>query len=454
MKKSLLIIGVTIGGLILAGRIELVAQQIHPNPAFALYYDSASTFNGEPIKVGTVIDAFDPSGVYCGTDTVREDGLYGFMSVYGDDPINTPDLDEGAEPGDQIVFAINGRLATIVAGDPTWGDRAEVQVTLDVANAVIAMETFHLPSDRFGRPGDTVRMQIGVRNIGDGLDYYSIGVSADPAWPVSAQSGFSYAGASEVTYLDFEVVMPGFFPGGQTSTVTFTVTSQLDATVSISGTVNVTQDIFNLFSVSIVAFPADDMGEEGDVIHVEVGVRNDGSVPDAYTMSVASSLGWQITSQPNYQFADVGQTVYLSFDVTLPALSGPFDETDVFNFKVYSATVPSAADSGSMPIVNTVPTDIEENPGGSLPNGFALYQNYPNPFNPTTVISFSLPLSANTRLEVINTLGQRVDERSLGRLTAGSHEVEYDASALASGVYFYRIIAGNHSQVRKMTLLK
>ncbi len=83
-----------------------------------------------------------------------------------------------------------------------------------------------------------------------------------------------------------------------------------------------------------------------------------------------------------------------------------------------------------------------------------LLQNYPNPFNPTTRISFTLAEPSNVRLEVFNVAGQRVATLVNGYNEAGPHSVEFDASALSSGIYFYRLAAGEVTQYRKMILLK
>lgn len=83
-----------------------------------------------------------------------------------------------------------------------------------------------------------------------------------------------------------------------------------------------------------------------------------------------------------------------------------------------------------------------------------LNQNYPNPFNPSTEISFSLPNPGHVLLEVYNVVGQKVTtlaDRSYG---AGVHSVTWDASALSSGIYFYRLEAGEVRDTRKMMLLK
>ncbi|MBD3402430.1 T9SS type A sorting domain-containing protein, partial [candidate division GN15 bacterium] len=89
----------------------------------------------------------------------------------------------------------------------------------------------------------------------------------------------------------------------------------------------------------------------------------------------------------------------------------------------------------------------------TLPTQYGLSQNYPNPFNPVTTIEFSLPVKAEYRLVIYNILGQQVESFS-DEVEAGNHKLEWDAGRYASGVYFYRLSAGDFSATKKMVLLK
>ena len=91
---------------------------------------------------------------------------------------------------------------------------------------------------------------------------------------------------------------------------------------------------------------------------------------------------------------------------------------------------------------------------GLQPGVFALEQNYPNPFNPTTTINFSLAKASNVKLTIYNILGQQVRTVVDTRMNAGQQSIVFDASRLASGVYFYRLEAGTFNAVKKMLLLK
>lgn len=97
-------------------------------------------------------------------------------------------------------------------------------------------------------------------------------------------------------------------------------------------------------------------------------------------------------------------------------------------------------------------TDINGNE--NLPQKYELSQNYPNPFNPTTKINFSLPTKSNVNLSIYNALGQKVEELINSSLSAGFHQVDFNADHLSSGIYFYQIVADRFIEAKKMMLIK
>jgi hypothetical protein len=97
---------------------------------------------------------------------------------------------------------------------------------------------------------------------------------------------------------------------------------------------------------------------------------------------------------------------------------------------------------------------VDSDPAVKVPTSYGLRQNYPNPFNPTTTIGFDLPAASSVRLVVFNTLGEQVAVLQDGERQAGYHEVRFDARALPSGVYFYRITAGPFTAIRKLLLVR
>jgi len=88
------------------------------------------------------------------------------------------------------------------------------------------------------------------------------------------------------------------------------------------------------------------------------------------------------------------------------------------------------------------------------PERIVLYQNYPNPFNPSTTIKYELPKSSKVRLSVYDVLGRELSVLVNERREAGVHEVKFDGSNLASGVYFYRLRASDFIQTNRLVLLK
>jgi hypothetical protein len=302
------------------------------------------TFNGQPAPIGSVIDAYDPDGVHCGTwtvgvtDTTDPAGIYGFMPVYADDQYEPGD--QGAEAGDTIFFKVNGRDAA-ANGNVVWWHSGDVYTVDLSATGTVAVTGVDFPSDTIGLPDDTIRFLVGVLNEGDGLDFYGVTSSSAKGWPTVNKDTLTYADSAETVYVYFDIIIPTF-PGDTTDTITFSVFSYLDTSQ-----------------------------------HVDSNVQ------------LITSL-----------------------------------------------------------------TDVGDEPFVEMPDGFYLHQNYPNPFNPTTTISFTLSSRTSARLEVFDLLGRQVGIRDLGFLRSGDHSIEYDASGLPSGVYFYRLETETNSQTRKMILLK
>jgi cyclomaltodextrinase / maltogenic alpha-amylase / neopullulanase len=102
---------------------------------------------------------------------------------------------------------------------------------------------------------------------------------------------------------------------------------------------------------------------------------------------------------------------------------------------------------------DSVTVDVKDK-NNSIVNEFRLYQNYPNPFNPTTKIKYQIPSEEKVSIKVYDILGREVKTLINEVRSAGIHEIEFDASSLASGVYFYQIITGNYSDIKKIVLMK
>ncbi len=97
---------------------------------------------------------------------------------------------------------------------------------------------------------------------------------------------------------------------------------------------------------------------------------------------------------------------------------------------------------------------VEINIENELPTKFELFQNYPNPFNPSTTISFALPKSGFVTLKVYNAIGEEIEELVNREMNAGIQNINFDATNLSSGIYFFKLQSGSFSETKKMILIK
>ena len=135
---------------------------------------------------------------------------------------------------------------------------------------------------------------------------------------------------------------------------------------------------------------------------------------------------------------------------TVEAGSGDYE----FNFSIRPYTVKrgSITELGAFAVgrFDTAWAGVPE----EIPRRYRLVQNYPNPFNQVTVIRYELPREEKVELKVYNTLGRVVEVLEKGNKLAGYHKVEWDASNLPTGIYFYRLKAGSFTDTKKLLLVK
>ena len=92
--------------------------------------------------------------------------------------------------------------------------------------------------------------------------------------------------------------------------------------------------------------------------------------------------------------------------------------------------------------------------GKTAPSVFALHQNFPTPFNPSTNVSFSLPSQMFVSLKIFDVMGREVTTLASEELNAGTHKLQWDASGMPSGVYFYCLQAGSYTMTKRLVLLR
>jgi hypothetical protein len=179
---------------------------------------------------------------------------------------------------------------------------------------------------------------------------------------------------------------------------------------------------------------------------------DDGTHGDVTAGDTIYSLQWSYTTA-----ATVGQE--FKFGIYGCDNEGGFGNNHIENINDQNPTATIASQFGSIDpnffnawdYTNHVPSAVEMT---YLPSTYSLDQNYPNPFNPSTTIDYEIQTSGIVSLKIFNILGQRVSTVFEGKQEAGKHRVTFDASAYASGVYFYRLTAGKFVAVKKMVLMK
>jgi hypothetical protein len=147
----------------------------------------------------------------------------------------------------------------------------------------------------------------------------------------------------------------------------------------------------------------------------------------------------------NSKGVTLAQATKINGVLTLAA--GVFDNTIPFTLGPGGSVVFAG---GSLKISSSVDSPEET----SIPQSFYVNQNYPNPFNPSTIISYGIPKSGFVSAKVYNLLGQEIATLFAGYQNAGVHSLTFDASNLSSGVYLYRIQAGNVVETKRMVVMK
>lgn len=166
-------------------------------------------------------------------------------------------------------------------------------------------------------------------------------------------------------------------------------------------------------------------------------------------LGLGTSTGIKLSSGEIVHSAKFTGATTKTFTLTAPSTPG--------SITIYvtgaGGTNPPNWNHGSNFTVTVTPVSGISN-NSEIPSEFSLSQNYPNPFNPSTNISFSLPKSEFVNLSVYDLSGKLVDELVNSNLEAGKYTTNWSASDLSSGVYFYKITAGDFVDVKKLTLIK
>ncbi len=180
----------------------------------------------------------------------------------------------------------------------------------------------------------------------------------------------------------------------------------------------------------------------------------------SFTANVSENdviLNWSTASELNNEGFEVQRLVEGNEFATIGFIEGHGTTTDTKTYRFVDANLTAGSYTYRLKQVDfngTFAYSDEVNAEITSPVQFELSQNYPNPFNPSTTIKFSIPQSSNVSLKIFNTLGQEVSTLINQNMESGVHTINFDASQLNSGIYFYRLETGQFSEVKKMTLIK
>ncbi len=191
----------------------------------------------------------------------------------------------------------------------------------------------------------------------------------------------------------------------------------------------------------------------------EADVELDSLLMCSYTRLIPVMTTQYSNASDSYWFWRDGYNVVYSSEMVENPYYHTYQDSTTYIDYAYVAEVARSA-VALLLTVDASLTSVPDQKSG-LPLAFVLEQNYPNPFNPKTSIAFTVggvrgqgPGVSLVHLAVYDILGREVSTLVNGSVSAGRHAVTFDASSLSSGVYIYRLVAGNQAAVRRMVVVK
>ena len=209
-------------------------------------------------------------------------------------------------------------------------------------------------------------------------------------------------------------------------------------------------DNFNQGAAILLDLVSANMFIPVELASFNASVTNGQVVLNWLTASETNNMGFEVQRKSNSEYQSLGFVE--GFGTTTNSQTYSFTDNNIQPGS-YTYRLKQIDFDGTFEYSNEVEVDF------AVPSEFSLLQNYPNPFNPATKIAFTLPVESHLTLKVFNILGEEVTTLYNGSMGAGSHNLDFDASNLNSGIYFYQLEAqgidgSGFSEVKKMMLTK
>ena len=369
---------------------------------------------------------------------------------------------------DSTGFGTNGKVLTLYGGSVSVGPWNIYQQS-DLKIVVSGYSDTKFLLSRYDASGnlDTEFNGTGKNLIDFGADSYGYAVAFQSDGKIvisgSKDNGTNYDFALARVKTN-GIIDSTFGTNGKVTTdfgggdYAYTVKIQEDGKIVVGGfTGSQTAAIARYISSTEEALPV-------ELISFESVAQNGKVMLNWSTATESNNAGWEIESRS--QKSEVsspksGSSVTLSgvegwTKVAFVAGKGTTTESQSYQFQVESSKFNAPRMEfrlkqidldGKFTYSNILSVDL-------TPNSFALSQNYPNPFNPITVISYQLQVQSDVRLVVFDLLGREVATLVNEKKEAGNYTATFNGANLTSGVYFYKLTAGNFSEIKKMTLIK
>ncbi len=195
----------------------------------------------------------------------------------------------------------------------------------------------------------------------------------------------------------------------------------------------------DVWNFTIILKPSGLKLQKSGVNEITLTWKDNSQVEDGYVIERKLSAD---TSFSVIDTVTAGENIYIDKNVER-------GQTYIYRIKAYKGSATSDYSSAASITLTGIQEEEEK-----IPKEYSIGQNYPNPFNPTTKISFALPKMTLTKITIYDLLGREIMTPVNEKLQAGFHEIHIDSNNLSSGVYVYRIQAGDFIQSKKMILMK